>query len=299
MRIRKLLTFGFIASCLLTGCVDQSRGVNSTSSSTNDTGINTKIIATSVSVTEICDKLDLDLIGVPQSSISTLPERYEGVTTIGTAMSPDMELVGSMNPDWVISPVSLMSDLQPKYEEIQSEYAFVNLNSVWGMYKSIQELGELFDRQEQATDLVDEFVSYYDAYQSKNQEKKSPKVLILMGLPGSYVVATDNSYVGSLVKMAGGENVFGSEQGDFVNINTEEIAKSNPDIILRASHAMPEQVGEMFAEEFETNDIWKHFDAVKNGKVYDLPNGQFGMSANFQYQDALETLQTILYGEDA
>lgn len=294
MRIRKLLAFGLITSCLLTGCVDQSQGANSTSSSSQDT----KIIATSVSVTEICDKLELDLIGVPQSSISTLPERYEGVTTIGTAMSPDMELVGSMNPDWVISPVSLRSDLQPKYEEIHSEYAFVNLNSVWGMYKSIQELGKLFDRQEQAEALVDEFVSYYDEYQSKNKEKKSPKVLILMGLPGSYVVATDNSYVGSLVKMAGGENVFGSEEGDFVNINTEEIAKSNPDVILRASHAMPEQVSEMFAQEFETNDIWKHFDAVKNGKVYDLPNGQFGMSANFQYQDALETLQIILYGEE-
>ena len=70
-----------------------------------------------------------------------------------------------------------------------------------------------------------------------------------------------------------------------------------PDIILRAAHALPDQVAEMFAEDFKTNDIWKHFQAVKDGKVYDLPYEQFGMSATFAYQDALETLKKLLYTE--
>ena len=34
------------------------------------------------------------------------------------------------------------------------------------------------------------------------------KFTILMGLPGSYIIATENSYVGSLVELAGGENVY-------------------------------------------------------------------------------------------
>ena len=37
--------------------------------------------------------------------------------------------------------------------------------------------------------------------------------------------------------------------------------------------------------------------AVEQGRVYDLPYEQFGMSAKFNYPDALETLQPILYGE--
>ncbi len=40
-----------------------------------------------------------------------------------------------------------------------------------------------------------------------------------------------------------------------------------PDTILRTAHALPDQVKKMFAEEFETNEIWKHFEAVQNGKV--------------------------------
>ena len=42
----------------------------------------------------------------------------------------------------------------------------------------------------------------------------------------------------------------------------------------------------MFAKEFAENDIWKHFDAVQNGKVYDLDNTLFNMSANFNYRNA-------------
>ena len=70
-----------------------------------------------------------------------------------------------------------------------------------------------------------------------------------------------------------------------------------PDIILRTSHALPEQVKKMFAEEFATNDIWKHFEAVQNARVYDLDNEKFGMSANFQYEEALKELETFLYRE--
>ncbi|GAA4702812.1 hypothetical protein GCM10023228_03210 [Brevibacillus fulvus] len=33
--------------------------------------------------------------------------------------------------------------------------------------------------------------------------KKSPTVPILMGVPGSYLVATENAYIGNLVKLAG------------------------------------------------------------------------------------------------
>ena len=100
-------------------------------------------------------------------------------------MSPDTEILSSLKPDWILSPVSLQSDLQPKYEAIGSDWAFLNIRSVPGMYRSIQELGEIFDRQDQADKLVKEFTEFYDDYKKKNEGKDHPKVMILMGLPGS------------------------------------------------------------------------------------------------------------------
>ena len=92
-----------------------------------------------------------------------------------------------------------------------------------GMYRSIQELGEIFDRQDQADKLVKEFTEFYDDYKKKNEGKDHPKVMILMGLPGSYIIATPNSYVGSLVELAGGENVYSDTDQEFLTVNTEDM----------------------------------------------------------------------------
>lgn len=54
-----------------------------------------KIVATSPATADICDKLELDLVGVCSSTVSTIPDRYKDVETVGTAMSPDMEIVAS------------------------------------------------------------------------------------------------------------------------------------------------------------------------------------------------------------
>ena len=254
-----------------------------------------RIIATSPATAEICERLELDLVGVCSSTTSTIPERYKDTEAVGTAMSPDMEIVASLHPDWILSPASLQSDLQPKYEAIDTDWAFLNLRSVPGMYRSIQELGEIFDRKEQAQALVDEFTAFYASYKEKNAGKAHPKVMILMGLPGSYIIATPNSYVGSLVELAGGENVYADSDQEFLTVNTEDMKTKEPDIILRAAHALPDQVAEMFSKDFAENDIWQHFDAVKNGRVYDLTYDYFGMSATFAYPKALEELQSILY----
>lgn len=280
----------FTASFSLTACVDQHP--DSTEGQSQADSV--RLVATSPAAAQICDKLELDLVGVCRTS-GTLPERYKDVTQVGTAMSPDMEILKSLSPDYVLSPNSLQSDLQPKYASIQVKSLFLNLKSVSGMYASIADLGEKFNRQQQAQAMVDEFNTFMQEYKNKNAGKEAPKVLILMGLPGSYIVATENSYVGSLVEMAGGQNVYAGTDEEFLSANTEDIKTKEPDVILRASHAMPEQVQQMFADEFEKNDIRKHFAAVQNGRVYDLDSSLFGMSANFSYQQALEALQPMLY----
>ena len=258
-----------------------------------------RIVATSPAVADICDKLELELVGVPKSSVSKIPSRYKKVKKVGLAMSPDMEIISSLNSDWILSPSSLETDLKPKFEELKNaEYAFLNLKSVQGMYRSIQELGEIFGREKQAESIIKEFTTFYKSYQKRNKNKKHPKVLVLMGLPGSYVIATENSYVGSLVKLAGGENVYQNTDQEFLTVNTEDMKKKEPDIIVRAAHALPDKVTKMFEEDFETNDIWKHFGAVKNKRVYDLTYEYFGMSANFKYKKALNELEKDFYTQE-
>ena len=288
-------------TCLatLTGCVDQHVGQAKTdpAGTAYEVEPDARLVATSPAVAQICNRLNLDLVGVCETS-STLPDRYKNLTKVGMAMNPDLEIIKSLEPDHVLSPSSLKNDLGPKYESANLDGLFLDLKSVEGMYNSIEELGTRFDRTEEADSLMEEFNTFMETYSKQNESKESPKVLVLMGLPGSYIVATDNSYVGSLVKLAGGTNVYGDGDGqEFLNANTEDMKTKEPDVILRAAHALPDKVKAMFAEEFETNDIWKHFDAVQEGRVYDLDPSLFNMSANFSYVEALEALQPMLYDE--
>ncbi len=280
------------AALLLSGCVNQNAHTAAAGEADE-----LRIVATSPAVVDIMARLDIDLVGVPNSTLSEIPARYDDATRTGTAMGPDMEVIKTLNPDWVIGPASLQTDMEPKLEAAGLNGIFLNLESVEGLYKSVEQLGELFGRQEEAQEMIDEFSAFYYEYSQVNVDKGSPTVLALMGLPGSYVVATGKSYVGSLVRLAGGTNVYEEAETDFIIANTEDMQTKDPDIILRAAHAMPEDVVNMFKEEFETNDIWRHFRAVEDGCVYDLPYDQFGMSAKFNFPEALDTLQPMLYGE--
>ena len=296
MKLKKILSLvlaGVMELCV-TGCVNQHP---EETTSTNESR-EVRLVAISPAVVQICNRLDLDLVGICQST-SDLPERYDGVTTVGMAMNPDLEIIKSLDPDYILSPATLQNDLQPKYASIGVSSLFLNLKSVEGMYASIEGLGEKFGREEEAAVMLEEFDSFMTEFAEKNAGKESPKVLVLMGLPGSYIIATDNSYVGSLVKLAGGTNVYGDGDGqEFLFANTEDMKTKEPDVILRAAHGLPDEARKMFAEEFSTNDIWQHFKAVQEGRVYDLDSDLFNMSANFSYEEALKALQPMLYGEE-
>lgn len=253
-----------------------------------------RIIAGTVVIAEILDKLELDAIAVPQTE-KELPARFDGLPTIGNAMEPDMEIVKSLNATDVLSVSTLEYDLEDKFEQLKMPVNFLNFQSVDAMLEEIKTLGERYDRNVQAEELVASLQKNIDAVQTVAANKEGPRVLILLGIPGSYLVATENSYAGDLVKRAGGINVMEGQDAEYLASNTEYLHNSNPDIILRLSHGMPDEVVKMFDEEFKTNDIWKHFSAVKNGKVYDLEEELFGTTASLQVPQALGQLMEIFY----
>lgn len=255
-----------------------------------------RIISTTVAVTEIMDALEIDLIGVP-TSYKKLPERYKGLPDLGNPMSPDMEKIKSLKPTEVLSVTTLEYDLKPVFEKSGVNTTYLDLTSLEKMQNAITDLGEKYDREKQAEKVVTEFDKKIANIQKEVEGKEQPTVLILLGVPGSYLVATEHSYIGDLVKQLGGENIVQGESVEYLASNTEYLKKADPDIILRAAHGMPKEVVEMFNEEFQTNDIWKHFKAVKNDRVYDLEERLFPTTANLAAMEALDELKKMMYPE--
>ena len=253
-----------------------------------------RIIAGTVVIAQILDRLNLDAVAIPDTA-KDLPARFDGLPDIGNAMDPDAEIIKSLNPTEVLSVSTLEYDLKDKFEKLKIPVDFVDLTGIESMMAEITELGERYNRVEEAKTLNAELQAEIDAVEVTASTKKKPRVLILLGVPGSYLVATENSYAGDLVRLAGGENVMAGQEAEYLPSNTEYLYSSNPDIILRLAHGMPAEVIEMFDEEFVTNDVWKHFTAVKNGKVYDLEEELFGTTAALNVPEALNQLVEIFY----
>lgn len=298
-KMKKWLIGAALSIGLLAACGDDQATKPAQESTTNETAATNveeehRIIAGTVVLAQILDKLNLDAIAVPDT-VKDLPTRFEGLPNIGNAMDPDAEIIKSLNPTEVLSVSTLEYDLKTKFEQLKIPVDFVDLTSIETMMGEITALGERYNRVEEAKALNAELQAKIDAVQVVAGDKEKPRVLILLGVPGSYLVATENSYAGDLVRLAGGENVMAGQEAEYLPSNTEYLYESNPDIILRLAHGMPDEVIEMFDEEFVKNDVWKHFNAVKNGEVYDLEEELFGTTAALNVPEALNQLTGIFY----
>lgn len=252
-----------------------------------------RVIASSVAVVEILDALSIPMVGVPTSSYE-LPESVKDATRIGNPMSPDMEIISSLNPTVVVSVNTLSAELKEQFEKLDIASEFVDLSGLDGLKFSITALGERFGKAEGSNALIQSLEEKEQQTAGAIDGKEGPTVLIIFGVSGSYMVATENTYVGDLVKRAGGINVVEAEAG-FIPVDMEFLADKNPEYILFMAHANPAESLAAFEKEFETNKAWQNFDAVTNGNTIALETGYFGMSANLLAGDALLKLTELLY----
>ncbi|EOD00138.1 heme ABC transporter substrate-binding protein IsdE [Caldisalinibacter kiritimatiensis] len=259
-----------------------------------------RTVAGTVAVVEMLDLLDVEMVGVPNSRYK-LPESCNKAKRIGKPMTPDIEIIKSLNPDIFVSVSSLQPRLEKELKDSKIKSLFITNNSYDDMLDSIKILGDTFGKQKEAKEFIDEVNFKVEGILKETKDMQKPKVMILFGTPKSIMLATDKSFVGSLVNELGGINttqLMGSFKEAYVPISMENALKTQPDIILRLTHASPEDSKKMFEKEFSNNPIWMNFKAVKNGNVYDLDNNYFGVSGNIRLVGAIERLGKILYQLD-
>lgn len=253
------------------------------------------VVATSVAVTEILDALGVKVSGVP-STVYELPESTKGAVEVGNPMSPDLEIIKSLNPTMVVSVDTLGSDYMNLFTENNIPSEFISLESLDGLKEAITNLGEKFDKNEEAKALLEEIESKELEVKEKAESLENPEVLVLFAAPGSTMIATSKSYIGSLVELVGGKNIIEDNSTSFTTYNKEDLAMLNPEKILVMVHALPEETKSALQAEMASDSAWQNINAVKEGNVIYLDSEYFGMSANLKVIEGLEILSDIVHG---
>lgn len=255
---------------------------------------NERIVTTSAGITEIFAKLKIKLVGVPQTQ-AKLPSRYSKVAKIGNPMKPSVEKIASLNPSHVYAVSTLKDQYDEAFKEQSVGVTYLKLDSVAQLEGTLSSLGKKYYRQAEANYQIGLIKAAVNKAKQRVHGRK-PKVLILMGLPGAnYMILTNKSYLGDLVRIAGGDNVYHSSSQIYLNPSNESLATKNPDVILRLEHALPNVTLPQFKQEFKKNPVWKKMKAVKDHRVYDLQQPNFNASANMNVPQALSKLSNWLY----
>ncbi|GAA0069932.1 heme ABC transporter substrate-binding protein IsdE [Clostridium sardiniense] len=293
MKIKRcfLLALAMIMTCAFVGCVDEARD-----KTTEDKNNGENVVATSVAVTQILDKLGVKLKGVPATAYK-LPESTKDAVKIGNPMNPDLEIIKSLKPSVVVSVDTLGEDYKNIFKDNNIPSEFVTLTSLDGLKNSITKLSDRFSKKAEGENLLKDLENKEKETRKLSDGKSKKKVLIVFSVPGSMMIASPKSYVGDLVKIAGGENVVKEDKLPFYTYNNEEITKLKPDIVLVMTHGKPEEAKNSAKEKFKNDPTWKNIKAIKEGKVTYLDSEYFGMSANLNVMEALNTLGKILYGD--
>ncbi|WDV44937.1 helical backbone metal receptor [Clostridiaceae bacterium M8S5] len=249
------------------------------------------------SLTEIINELGIKMLGIPTTTHER-KEELKKIDTIGSPMNPDIEKLKSLKLDFFISDDVLKNSLQEKLKNQDIKTLFYKTSKYDDVKNTIKSLADTFGKQEKGNKLIKDMEAIEEKIKKETKDKEKITVLAIFGTPESFMMCTKHSYVGDLVNKAGAINItdsLESAKGPYVPFSIENIVKANPDVILRMTHANPEQSRKMFDKEFNNNKVWQSLDAVKNNRVYDLDNKYFGVVANIRCGKALEKMFEMIH----
>lgn len=247
-----------------------------------------RIIATTNAQVQVFNKLDVPLVGVATpGNKQTLPKQYRDLPKVGNHVAPNLEKIGQLKPDLVYLDAAIADNYQQKLDSDNIKHHQLDFNKLTDLQSAITKLGTTYHKESAAKKLN----AQLDV--PTKHPKNRPNILLLMGMPGgSFLVGTQNSYVGDLINRAGG-HVVGSGSSPFVAMNAEQIAQAKPTVIITMAHAMPKNVFKNFDSLFKQAN-WQSIPAVQEGHVYQANEPTFSMTANLNAPDAYKQIQTWL-----
>ena len=246
-----------------------------------------RIVSVAPSITEMIYAIGAQDKLVGRTDYCDYPEEVSEIESIGTLTTPDLEKIISLQPDLVITATHFDEENGVKLEE--AGIPVIGLYEefdVSGVYTQIETLGLALNKQEAAAKVVSEMKAKISEVQAKIEGLEVPSVYYVIGY-GEYgdYSAPENTFVGQLIKLAGGNNIVPAS--DSWSYSLEALLEAGPDMIFVRNG---EKDGFMAAEGYN------HLTAVKEGRVYEIDGNLLDRQSNRNAEGVL-VLAEIMHPE--
>jgi iron complex transport system substrate-binding protein len=256
-----------------------------------------RIVTTSVPLTEMLYLLGITPVGVPTST-NPIPADFESIDKIGSPMAPDLEVVTKLEPDLLLGAESLRSTLDKTLEGMDLQKAYLRTESFEDLKLSLKVLGTYFNKKDEMNTALSKILDKENELSKLAEGKELPSVMLVIGTADSFMVMSEKSYLGSLVKKLGADNIATSVlkvTDTYSPINMENVVAADPDVILVLASGDHGATKDKFKKEIEKNETWTKLSAYKNDKIQILDYSVFGVTSIINGETALTEIAKYFY----
>ncbi len=234
-------------------------------------------------------------------SSATKPDAAQSLPVVGSAYRPNSEQILQLNPDLILADSVLQPQLRDQLDALKVTVVYVGAPNLNGVMQAERMTAQVLGTPPAGEAAAQRLQARVDELRAKiNVLAAHPKVLILNGAANDFYVAKPESYVGDLVQVLVGVNVASGlkDIGPFpgyTKLSTEEIVADNPDVILGITAGPP---GDTITRALASNPGWDTINAVKNGRVFEIPVDIFLQAPGPRAEEGLDMLARYLYPDE-
>lgn len=200
-----------------------------------------RVVSLAPSMTEMVFAMGAGTVLVGRTERCNRPAEARKVGIVGAYMRPDLERVIAARPDLVLTTSrSARKEFVYRLEELGMPVFVSNSGDLDDISSLVTRLGKLLSRTEAARTIVEAFERDRRIISELVIKRREPTVLLVVGMH-PLVVAGGKSFVGSLIREAGGLNIAESASSAYPKLSMEEVIRKDPDLILFFNKECPDE----------------------------------------------------------
>lgn len=258
----------------------------------------TRIVVTSASFLEPLHAVGAEIVGRPDSK-NKMPSWAKDLPSVGAVYQIDLERLLACAPDLVIINKGMNEKLLPVLDENKIPALVIELKTYDDMKRGLKNFSAISGDTQAGDKIIQDMDAEIKAIVER-VPKKNLRVAILHSTAQGLTVQLDGSIAGSIVKMFGWENVAANmtpleKNPDAAPYSMETLAEQNPEIIFVTSMGDINDIKANMTKAIAENEAWQAIGAVKDNRIYFLPQDLFLLSPGLHYPDALRTMAELIY----
>lgn len=191
-----------------------------------------RIISLAPSNTEILFALGLGDKVMGVTMYCDYPPEAHDKEKVGDYYGPDIEKIIALQPDLILATDFHRFDLIPALEEQGFAVFAVAPQTLEDVLESIQKIGQITDKEAEASELVNGMTSKIEEIGEQTQElDEEPRVFYMTWHDPMWTIGR-NTWIDDLINIAGGANIFSQYFESGAMIELEWVVFLNPEIII-------------------------------------------------------------------